>query len=165
MAISGIIVAIETFDGADAGTDDEVYLGMWGKAGGREFPLSSSSADYFKRGVIGEYLLGLDLHVPGTHTVYSDQSRPGQDNDPAGIPIELASIDYVYLRKQAYGTGGDDDGWQLMKSGVVIYDAATYPWQPNQYRIFGFEAKNGLWLANEHGHQVWLKEGLNVFDS
>jgi hypothetical protein len=31
-AITGILAQLWTFDGPNAGTDDEVYLGMWGKA-------------------------------------------------------------------------------------------------------------------------------------
>ncbi|MGO9355077.1 MAG: hypothetical protein ACLP3C_31170 [Mycobacterium sp.] len=157
-AITGILVQLQTFNGANAGTDDEVYLGMWGKAGGREFPLRSSTyTKNFERGVETLYQLG--VNVIGEAAVYPDHSGPGEQNDPAGIPIDLSSIEYVYLRKQAYGTGGDDDAWALLRANVVIYDTQTYPINPpNDYRSFFISAPNGLWLANEFGHQVWLTE-------
>ena len=49
MAILGMVVALKTFNSEDAGTDDEIYLGMWGTGGGREFPLSSPNHDDFER--------------------------------------------------------------------------------------------------------------------
>lgn len=157
-AILGILAGVDTFNGANAETDDEVYLGMWGKAGGREFPLRSSTyTKNFGRGAETLYQLG--VNVIGQTAVYPDHAGPGEQNDPAGIPIELSSIEYVYLRKQAYGTGGDDDAWQLLRAIVVIYDIQTNPVnQPNHYRSFYFTDPNGLWLANEFGHQVWLTE-------
>jgi hypothetical protein len=157
-AFTGMLAQVATFNDENAETDDEVYLGMWGKAGGREFPLSSSPyTKNFQRGVETEYQLG--VNVIGQSAVYSDHSAPGEQNDPAGIPIDLSSIDYVYLRKQAYGTGGDDDAWHLLRAIVVIYDTQTYPTQPgSQYREFSVHPPNGVWLANEFGHQVWLTE-------
>jgi hypothetical protein len=35
MAILGMVVNLVTFDSEDAGTDDEIYIGMWGNGGGR----------------------------------------------------------------------------------------------------------------------------------
>jgi hypothetical protein len=160
MAILGIFLDLHTFDGKDAGTDDEIYLGMWGKAGGREFPLSSSSIDDFERGSDVAYLLGLDLGF-GFTPVHPDRSKPAQANDPARVPIDLHSIEYVYLRKQAYGTGAGDDTWQIQSITVLMYEAETLPFQPNEYRMFYLIAPKGLWLGNEHGHQVWLTEGFD----
>ena len=38
MPILGITVEMMTSDTKDSGTLDEVYIGIWGKGGGREFP-------------------------------------------------------------------------------------------------------------------------------
>ena len=41
MAILGVFVSLATGDSDNAGTDDQIYLGVWGNRGGREFPLKS----------------------------------------------------------------------------------------------------------------------------
>jgi hypothetical protein len=148
-----MVVALNTFDSEDAGTDDEIYLGLWGTGGGREFPLSSSNHDDFERGASDLYMIGVD---PGFGFRQSDRSKPGEANDPALVPIELGSIQYVYLRKQAYGTEGDDNAWRLSRVIVLLYDAATFPLPRN--RIFFLDAPKGMWFGNEHGHQAWLSE-------
>ena len=60
------------------------------------------------------------------------------------------------MRKQAYGEGKDDDAWKVQIFSVTLYDAE--PLQQGHYREFFLDAPNELWLANENGHQVWLKE-------
>ena len=161
MAISGIFVSLQTSSASDSGTDDEIYLGIWGRgAGGREFPLSVKSYEDFDTGLGTNYVLGLDLGF-GVKTQHPDRSRPGENNDPARLPIELHGVEYVYLRKQAYGQDRDDDAWQLGSVFVRMYDAESLPLQRNQYRDFVLDTRHGLWLGNEFGHQVWLV-GLGV---
>jgi len=123
--------------------------------------LSTSGHDDFERGASDLYVVGLD---PGFGFRQSDRSKPGQANAPALVPIELDSIQYVYVRKQASGTEGDDDAWRLARVTVLLYDAATLP-LPRK-RIFFLDAPKGMWFGNEHGHQAWLVEsrvsGLGV---
>jgi hypothetical protein len=153
LPLLGMVVALNTFDSADAGTDDEIYIGLWGTGGGREFPLSSSGHDDFERGAADLYMVGLD---PGFGFRHSDRSNPGEANDPALVPIDLDSIQYVYVRKQAYGTQQDDNAWRLAQVIVLLYDAATLPLPRN--RMFFLDARKGMWFGNEHGHQAWLLE-------
>lgn len=155
MTILGIFVSLNTFKSEDAETDDEIYLGMWGTGGGREFPLSSRDHDDFERGAQDMYILGVEpgfgfsMHRP-------ERSAPGEDNDPALVPIELGTIQYVYLRKQAYGTGEADNAWRLDSAIVMLFEQETVPL--NQPRLFSLFTPKGQWLGNEHGHQVWLPE-------
>ena len=155
MAILGMVVALDTFDSEDAGTDDEIYIGFWGKAGGREFPLSSRDHEDFERNATDLYILGVDPGF-GFSLIRSDRSAPGEDNDPALVPVDLNSIEYVYVRKQAYGTQQDDNAWRLESVIVLLYEQATVPL--NQPRLFSLFTEKGMWFGNEHGHQAWLSE-------
>jgi hypothetical protein len=162
MAITGMLVElVTTTNKGNAGTDDEIYIGMWGRAGGREFSLSSSAIKNFKQGSDPIYELGISLNW-GFPPVRSASSEPGHENDPALIPIELDGIEYVYVRKQAYGTGGDDDAWQADSVVVMVYDTDNLPFRPTQLRMFGLDADpQGLWFGNEFGHQAWLTEAAS----
>ncbi len=152
-AILGMVVNLVTFNSEDAGTDDEIYIGMWGNAGGREFPLSSKDHDDFERGADDLYVLGAD---PGFGFRRSERAAPGEANDPALVPIDLDSIQYVYVRKQAYGQNDDDDAWRLKRVIVLLYDANTLPLPRS--RLFFLDVEKGMWFGNEHGHQAWLTE-------
>jgi hypothetical protein len=152
-AILGMVVGLNTFNSEDAETDDEIYIGMWGSAGGREFPLSSKDHEDFESGASDLYVLGAD---PGFGFIRSDRSKPGEANDPALVPIDLDSIQYVYVRKQAYGQEQDDNGWRLETVWVLLYDADFFPLPRS--RQFFLDAPKGLWFGNEHGHQAWLSE-------
>jgi hypothetical protein len=153
MTILGMVVNLVTFDSEDAGTDDEIYIGMWGNSGGREFPLSSSDHEDFERGADDLYVLGAD---PGFGFIKSDRSAPGEANDPALVPIDLESIQYVYVRKQAYGKQDEDDAWRLKTVIVLLYDVDTLPLPRS--RLFFLDVRKGMWFGNEHGHQAWLTE-------
>ena len=155
MAVLGMVVNLKTFDSGDAGTDDEIYIGFWGRGGGREIPLSSRNHDDFERGADDFYIVGVDPGF-GFPLLRSERSAPGEANDPALVPIDLASIDYVYVRKQAYGTGQADNAWRLESVIVLLYDDATVPL--SGARLFSLFAERGMWFGNEHGHQAWLSE-------
>jgi hypothetical protein len=155
MAISGILVELKTFNSEDAGTDDEIYIGLRVTAGGREFPLSAKNHKNFDRGVDDFYVIGVDPGF-GFRLIRSDRSAPGQANDPALVPIDLNTIQYVYVRKQAYGTEGDDDAWRLDSVIVLVYADDAVPLTGS--RLFSLFAPKGMWFGNEHGHQAWLAE-------
>ena len=155
MAVLGMVVNLKTLNSEDAGTDDEIYIGYWGTRGGREFPLSSKNHDDFERGADDFYIIGVDPGF-GFPLHRSERSAPGEANDPALVPIDLDSIQYVYVRKQAYGTGQDDNAWRLESVIVLLYDDATVPL--TQSRLFSLSAPKGMWFGNEHGHQAWLSE-------
>ncbi|MEE2032533.1 hypothetical protein [Rhodococcus chondri] len=155
--ILGMQVNLQTSLDSDSQTDDEIYIGLWGTGGGREFPLSSSTIDDFERGTFITYVLG-EAPIPQPPTfVRSDRAKPGEANDPAGLQIDLASVQYVYIRKQAYGRKGDDNAYKLRS--VVVFMYAT---PGTGGRIFTLQPPRELWLANEHGHQAWLEDSGRV---
>lgn len=99
-----------------------------------------------RRAVYRSFVFGVKDQDVEVNPIYPDQSRPGQVNDPAHVPIELSTIEYVYVRKQAYGEGKDDDAWKVQIFSVTLYDAE--PLQQGHYREFFLDAPNELWLAN-----------------
>ena len=152
-AILGMLVYLATDISKEAQTNDEVYIGLWGRGGGREFPLSATDHKDFHQGN-DTYVLGAN---PGLgELVQSDRSKPGEANDPALVPIDLDSIQYVYVRKQAYGMGNADNAWRLATAIVTLYDEIGLP-LPGP-RMFVLNVPKGMWLGNEHGHQAWLTE-------
>jgi hypothetical protein len=62
-------------------------------------------------------------------------------------------VDYVYLRKQGNLTKDSDDAYKLKDVKVVLYG----PSAPSK-KIFVSANTNPLWIANEHGHVVYLQE-------
>lgn len=155
MPVLGMVVNLKTFNSEDAGTDDEIYIGFWGTRGGREFPLSSKNHDDFERGADDFYIIGVDPGF-GFPLRRSERSAPGEANDPALVPVDLDSIQYVYVRKQAYGTGQEDNAWRMESVIVLLYDDNAVPL--TGARIFSLSVGRGMWFGNEHGHQAWLSE-------
>ena len=164
MPIVGILVWMRICDDDDSGTDDHIYIGVWGRAGGREFALSDSK-NYrrFKTGDEQMFLLGEKAFSIEAPFILPYQSRPGEQNDPAYLPLELSTVEYVYVRKQSRGTGKGDDAWKVRLLQISLYDAV--PVEENHYRQFLLDIPDGLWIANEHGHQVWLTESLDQVSS
>jgi hypothetical protein len=115
--------------------------------------LSSKDHDDFERGADDLYVLGVD---PGFGFRRSERAAPGEANDPALLPIDLDSIQYVYVRKQAYGQNDDDNAWRLRRVIVLLYDAHTFPLP--QSRLFFLDVEKGMWFGNDHGRQAWLTE-------
>lgn len=153
--IRGMQVYLSTHDDADSGTDDQLYVGVWGTDSGREFPLASAAIDDFETSTTVSYLLG---DVPDdavlSGAVRADRSTPGAANDPEPLDIELNSVQHVYLKKAAYGSGaGDDNAYKLRYVWVGLYGLRQTP----DRTFYLAPPAEGLWFGNEHGHQAWLK--------
>jgi hypothetical protein len=154
--LRGMIVTLKTASSEESDTDNQLYVGVWGTEGGREFPLASSDFDNnFATGSTQVFTLGT---LPGglvpAGSKQSDRAGPGEANDPGGaLRIELNNVQYVYLRKQAVGFGSeDDDAYRLAEITVDLYSTNTNP--DRRFRL----DPRGLWFGNEHGHQAWLQE-------
>lgn len=139
----------------DPGTNDAIYIGVFGTSGGREFPLNVMDYNDFEE--------GLDIYHLGTvwdgsvltGTIRPIMSEPGEENDPAEFLVELEDIQFVYIRKQARQgdqPSQDDDVDNAYRFGFV--EVRLYSVDP-QSRTFS--ARN-LWLGHEYGLQAWLSE-------
>jgi hypothetical protein len=167
--LRAMIVSLTTDPGEYSDTPDQLYVGLWGTSGGREFPLASEhfGDDNFAAGTTRVFLLG---NLPSVATPVegrqSDRSKWGEANDPHLLEIDLAEVQYVYLRKMAYGEKFDsDNAYRLTRISVDLFGtettgsgtATSTATAKTPEKRFGLEA-HGLWFGNEHGHQVWLKE-------
>ena len=164
--IRAITVHLVTSDLRDAGTDDVVYLGFFGTGGGQEFPLIVTHFDDYADGSVVDYHLGTDTWVVSTDGTDKtvDRSNPGAVNDPAQLPVDLDTVQYVYIRKAGDGRlhgqsaagppadEGDDDAWLMESADVYLGDATRFRKFSTQPR------KPGLWFGNEFGHAVYLQE-------
>ena len=151
-------------DFGDTGTDDPVYLGFFGSGGGREFPLFVTNFDDYERGSKVDYFLGNEVINLGGNQKQVDRSSPGQANDPARLPVDLDSVQFVYLRKQNYGLlqpqttagppadEGEDDAWLLETADAFLGDGSNYR------HFLTRPEKEGLWFGNEFGQKVYMRE-------
>jgi len=145
--ILGMVVELDT----NSATGDHIYIGVVGKGGGREFPLDSAIND-FQPGIV-TYLLGTVWQVPAGNVELPNYSTVGGRNDPEKYHIDLDEVDYVYIRKQGERTLTGDDAYQFDSVEVKLYASQI---DPTNLRTF--RTNIDLWLSNEFGHQVWLKE-------
>jgi hypothetical protein len=156
--LTGMAVTLITANDDEAGTDNHLYIGVVGSGGGREFPLASEQED-FNAGEVETFALGLIWEggfIVDT-TKFPLRSGPGGDNDPALIPLDVERVGFVYLRKQGDNTTEDDDAYKLKDLRVVLYSPTSSDTPPK--RIFRFlNGGTSLWIANEHGHVVYLEE-------
>lgn len=158
-----------------AATTDRLYLGLAGTDGGREFPLSVQDQQLFEPGVHARILFGLEEElVPnglGTTPIVdfqADRSRnPNQRNSPRFYRVEQADVTHVYLRKEGDRTTAGDDAWKLSDVVVQLHDPFIGTPLANRIRTFINQdpvavdpesQEDAIWLGNEFGHQVWLRE-------
>lgn len=154
--LMGLTVRLTITTAGYAGTDDTIYIGMFGrKGGGREFALRSALDDY-EPGSDVRYVFGVPAS-PGSGFIRATNSAPGGRSDPGQMFLRVEDIEYVYLRKQAYGIGGADDAMNLNGVSVNLRDADDGIFGGRQFSGGGAPGA-GLWLANEYGHCVWLYE-------
>jgi hypothetical protein len=149
--IKGIVVQVLTRDQVATGTDDRIYLGVFGRGGGSEFPLDIRGIDDFERGSIEKYWFG---SVWDGDILSGAEMRPYAArglNNPSTRDIDINLVDYVYLRKHSHKGGNADDQWKMDWVKVTLYGNDS----PKR-RIF--QKLENITLGNEYGLQVWLVE-------
>ncbi len=154
--LRGMLVRLRTSGLQDSGTDDAIYIGVFGSDGGREFPLDVKNFNDFESGLV-KYVLGTVWDgsvLPGAKNPAN--SQPFGANDPAVFPIELGEVEFVYVRKQARQGNTPaqdpdiDNAYRFSEVGVTLYSQAP------ESRTFS--AAGGLQLGHEFGLQAWLSE-------
>jgi hypothetical protein len=148
--LRGIVVYLATGTGRRAGTNDALYVGVSGTAGGREFPLDTALFDDFERRSRVRYALGEIWEESALTGARVPKMSKADWNDPAYFHVEMRGIDRVYLRKQCGRRKGDDDAYQLDEIEVALYGDA------GEKRTF--RSASAIWLGLEYGAQVWLPE-------
>ncbi|MAE95327.1 MAG: hypothetical protein CL910_11755 [Deltaproteobacteria bacterium] len=150
MTLRGMVVQLNTGTARQAGTDDALYIGISGTAGGREFPLDVAWFDDFERRSRVKYVLGEVWEGDALAGARDPKMARSGWNDPSLFYVGFDAIDRVYLRKQSGRGERDDDAYELDEVEVRLY--AESP----RKRIF--RCNTGIWLGTVYGTQVWLPE-------
>ena len=151
--LTGLGVTLFTaLDNSEAETKDNVYIGAFGTGGGREFPFASSLEPGQKKYAFGSIWEG--GFIDG-NTSFPARSKPGEDNDPVLVPLDVDQVNFVYIRKIGQPDGEDDDAYRLRELTVALYG----PTQPSK-RVFKFAitGDKSVWMGNEHGRVIYLQE-------
>ncbi len=146
--LKGLVVRLKTGSATYAGTDDPLYLGVSGVAGGREVPLDVRWFDDAERVSDVKYALGEVWDEGATVGARRPKYADRDWNDPKLFYIGFDGIDRVYLRKQLGKRS--DDAYQLDTIEVVLFGD-----EPSQ-RLF--RSDTAIWLGAEYGLQVWIPE-------
>jgi hypothetical protein len=148
--LRGIVVRLKTGGSRQAGTDDPLFLGATGSAGGREFPLDVQWFDDAQRGSDVKYALGDVWEEAALAGAKRPRMAEADWNDPKLAYVGFDAIDRVYLRKHAGRRASDDDAYQLDLIEVQLFG------DPGQRRVF--RCTTAIWLGVRFGLQVWLPE-------
>jgi hypothetical protein len=148
--LRGMVVRRRTGDARYAGTDDPLYLGISGAAGGREFPLDTRWFDDAERRSDVRYALGDIWDAAELVGVRRPRMADADWNDPRLFFLGFEAIDRVYLRKQDGRGRADDDAYQLDLIEVQLFG------DPGRRRVF--RCTTAIWLGVRFGLQVWLSE-------
>jgi hypothetical protein len=144
--LNGVTVYLRTGTGRYAGTDDHVYLGVYGPGAGREFALDVDDFDDWEPDSSVDYTFGQSIGVGMDPKTADDQL--------SNISISLPDITHAYLRKQGDRTQSGDDYWELSDAEVWLAHSSR------DYRAFTLPGTARL--GNEYGHKVWLREYKDV---
>ena len=148
--VQGIVVELETGSETWAGTDDQLFVGVVGTEGGREFNLNVSGFDDFESGIKVNYVIGqefaFDASGPEKTPITAPASLIG------GSKINQPSVTHVYLRKQGVMDASVDNAWRLASARVWLMNS-TDP-------TLVFTSRGQLTLSIEDGLQVWLASGF-----
>ena len=162
--LTGVFIRVKTSDKKESQTDDNMYLGVEGTSGGREFLLDvSSPSDFndFEEGSQNYYNLGGvtsaqlqtlvgDGEIPSNAGFrVPDETFKGGKNDPSRLTINFEQIDRVYLRKMGDRKGRDDNALLLGSIDVWLYSDTGA-----RRKYFSF---NEVWIGSEYGLQIWLR--------
>ena len=148
--ITGITVSIKLGSYIYAGTKDPLYLGIFGKNGGQEFALEVNNYEEFDSpNKFIQFKLG-DGCCSANMLQVQGSNDPGNCNNPKSFPLNLDSIEYVYLRKLHKLNAVEDDLLQLASARVLLCDVNG--------NIRKFEKDIKMVFAYECGLQYWLKE-------
>jgi hypothetical protein len=148
--LRGIVVRLKTGGSRQAGTDDPLFLGVSGAAGGREFPLDVRWFDDAQRGSDVKYALGQVWEEAALAGARGPRMADADWNDPKLSYVGFDAIAQVYLRKHAGRRASDDDAYQLDLIEVTLYGEAD--------RKRTFRCTTALWLGLQYGLQVWIPE-------
>jgi len=148
--IIGIKVRAATAGGWWSDTNDAVYVGVYGTQGGREFRIDVENfSEFATPNSLQTFSLGQICCRDGSEL--SVLLSTGKSiNDPAAIPLDMDSVQFVYLRKEEHHTALSDDWLILDLAEVLLCDDS------GSLRRFRQNRQMHFWY--ESGLQHWLPE-------
>jgi hypothetical protein len=153
--IRGMVVNLRTADGNLDGTDDNIYIGVVGTGGGREFPLGTAGFDDYEKGSDVTYALGTvwDGNAISDPEVKNPRFSSNNDaNDPGPSNIILNDVNQVYIRKAGSRKFDGDNEYGFLSVRVTLYGSNP------ESRVFETVTRSKMHLANVTGLQIWLRE-------
>lgn len=151
--VIGIVVSLQTESRNWAGTNDHLWIGVFGKGGGREFALDVHNFDDFEEGTTVKYWFGEvweGTQLAGAKKPWHSQVGERWNNPQAWQTINLEKVDYVYLKKGGTRIDDHDDAYLLENITVILYG-------PEGHKRT-FRQTKDIRLSNESGLKVWLVE-------
>jgi len=154
----GIRLFVDTWISAD--TVDALYLGVYGSQGGREFAVNLNDWEEFAPGNDVMGVLGKHCHFTvDMNPKALDGGGVGGDNDPAVNPMDLDSVQFVYVKKMLGTAPSKDDRLRLSWAEVFLCDGSTERMFAKRSRMgFGFEEGGKHWLR-ESASQSYSPKG------
>ncbi len=148
----GMTVEFRTGDELFAGTDDNLYVGVSGRGGGREFAVDVRLFDDHEQGSDVFYRFGevWDAALLERRAILTAYEADGW-NSPRRLPMLLSDVEQVYVRKAGTRQGDSDDAWMLTGACVTLYG-------DRRPALRRFESAGPIWLGNEFGEKLWLVE-------
>jgi hypothetical protein len=141
--ITGIYLYVKTAATPASRTDDDVYLGLVGTIGGREFLLDRRNlpTDSEVRFMWGEVM-----------SLHADRVKPSVGTTVICQP----NLTHVYLRKHGFPTSAADDAWNMEDAFVFL--------QTDDGQIFVYVATGPEQLSRENGLVVYLAQSGHYGD-
>jgi len=145
--MNGIYIQATIGGGFWSDTKDPIYLGVYGKNGGREFALQvNGESPFTSDGATVNLILGQPCcNKTGLQV---DNSLNSKENDPELNPLGVNDIEYVYLRKYNGETGTTDDWTEFSSVSVLFCDSSG--------NLLRFKKSGRIHMAKEAGLQHWL---------
>jgi hypothetical protein len=147
--MNGIYVEATISGGFWSDTKDPIYLGVYGKNGGREFALQVDGESPFTNdGATVKLILG--QACCNKTGIQVDNSTGLNANSPSLNPMNLNDIEYVYFRKYEGETNSTDDWAEFSKITVLFCDSSE--------NLLRFNKSGRIHFARETGLQHWLSK-------
>lgn len=150
--ISQVVLEFKTGNKSWSKTKDSVYLGVYGKNGGREFSLNVNGKSPFEKPNATVSLV-LGENVSKSAGIQVDKSLDKGVNDPTLHPLHLHDVEFVYVRKHEGQSDRTDDWAEFSEIKVLLFNSVG--------KVLPFAKRGLVSLSKESGLKHWLLKDKN----
>jgi hypothetical protein len=159
--ITGISLTIKVGPAGWSDSKDTLYLGIFGKDGGREFALDVDNYEEFDSpNKIVKLRIGNGCCPDDSELQVRHSDQYGGSNTPLIYPLDLEDIEYVYLRKiqrmRETPTGNPDD--QFLHDDLLELASVDVLLCDSNGSFRRFQKNHKIFFGSECGVQHWLEE-------